>query len=42
MDGNLQPLSLSFSSVGILSCIILHATNDLDGGMSILHIVLAQ
>jgi len=42
IEGRLQPFSLNFSSVSILSCIILQAIKDLEGGISLLHIVLAQ
>jgi len=42
MERMLQPFSIKFSSVGILSCMILQDTNDLEGGISTLQIDLAQ
>lgn len=42
IDGRLHPLSMSFSSVGTLSCINLQASRDLNGGISLHQIVEAQ
>lgn len=42
IEGRLQPLSIIFSSVGILSCMILQALNDFEGGMLGHQTVLAQ
>jgi len=42
IEGMLLPLSMRFSSVGTLSCIILQTNKDLEGGTSIFQIDLAH
>jgi len=42
IEGREHPLSISFSSVGTLSCISLQTNKDFEGGMSLLQMLEAQ